>query len=76
MDPVFFVQKKTGSEGIAHTPLKDSRPEGSPGEKKNVFFFTYQNFASFCWKFLKIFAKIRSSRDISKNGVLGQNFDF
>ena len=45
-------------------------------KKKYVFFFLIRTSRSFPQNFLKIFAKIRSSRDMSKNGVLGQIFDF
>ena len=56
--------------------LKGLSPRWVPTRKKSLFFFLDQNFASFFWKVFNFFAKKRSTRDLFKNGVLDQNFDF
>ena len=56
-------------------PLKGVLPTVVTTRKK-TFFFLIRTSRVFFWKVFKFFAKNRSSRDLFKNEVLGQNFDF
>ena len=56
--------------------LRPDPTRGETGGKNTIFFLKVFQLCEFLLKSLQFFAKIRSSRDLFKNEVLGQNFDF